>query len=145
MASAGDIGIGAGKGALAGAGAGAMFGPWGVLIGGLVGAIAGGIGGKYEGDAKDEMVANQEKAADTQGKANETAARRNAAAMYKQAAANPRATSATMFRKAELQREANTNYVDIRDRGNAFRAVDDKATKQGQFYGKTNVVANKAA
>jgi phage tail tape-measure protein len=151
MASWGDIGIGAGKGALAGASTGAMIGSaWpglgtliGGIIGGIVGLFAGGVEGNYEGNERDGMVANQQKAADIQNEANETAARRNAAAMYKQAAADPKATSATMFRKAELQRDANTNYADIRDRGNPFHAANDKASKQ--FYGKTNVAANKAA
>lgn len=140
-----DILIGAGKGGLTGAGSGAMIGSsfpgYGTLIGGaigfVVGAIGGGVAGNVEGNAKDDMVAKQNQAADAQGKASETSARNAAAAMFKQAAADPRATSATMFKKGELLRSANTNYASIRDNGNPFNAVDDKATKQ--FYGKANV------
>lgn len=135
MAGWDDIGIGAGKGALAGASTGAACGGWvGAIVGGVIGAVAGGVGGKVEGDAKEEMVVKQDQAAEAQGQANETAARRQAAAMLAQAAADRNNTSATMFTKAKLQREANTNYADIRDKAEPFTAVEKK-----QFYG------NKAA
>lgn len=140
-----DIAIGAGKGAITGASSGAMIGsaftPIGTIIGGIIGAVVGGaIGGyagKVEGDAKDDMVAQQEQAADAQGKANESAARRQAAMMFAQASADPKNTSATMFTKVKLQREANTNYADIRDKAEPFQKVE-----KNQFYGKT---ATKAA
>lgn len=149
----GDIAIGAGKGAATGAIAGAYLGSVfpgignivGAVVGGIIGAIAGGVEGKMEGDEKDEMVANQQEAATAQDLASQSAARRSAAAMHEQAAADPRGTSSTILRKTQLQREANTNYADIRDTGNPFRSVDDKATKLSQNYGKPAVTTKVAA
>lgn len=139
-----DTMIGGLKGVVAGAGSGFLIGgPLGALIGGTVGGAAGGVEGHYEGEARDEMVANAQKSADAQGKANETSARRNAAALYTQAAANPTNTSATMFEKARLQSEANSGFAAIKDKGNPFTPVEDKAGKQ--FYGKTKTSATKVA
>lgn len=128
------------KGAVTGAIAGfEIGGPWGALAGGIIGAGLGTAEGIYTENEKEKMVENQEQAANAQDLANQSAARRAAAAMHEQAAADPRGTSATILRKTQLQREANTNYADVRDKGNPFNVTDEKASKRIQYYGKVDV------
>lgn len=126
-----DIAIGAGEGLLTGATSGFMVGNWvGAIVGGAIGLGLGLYKGVKVDEGKTELEANQKHAADVQNIANETDARNKAAAMFRQAAADPRATSATMFKKAELQRNASDNYADIRDKAEPFAPVEKK-----QFYG----------
>lgn len=142
-----DTIVGGIKGSLMGAVAAAQLSggnPYAIIAGAVIGGVAGNIEGYNEGEEKNELEDKSQKSATAAKQNQELNARRQADAMYKAAAADPKASSATMFRKAGLTREASNNYAAIRDQGNAFRPADDKATKQHQFYGKTAAVSKAA-
>lgn len=106
----------------------------------LGGSIGGGVDAKLQSD---DIVAKQKQAGAAQVTQSQTSGRRQAAAIYNQAAASG-TSSSMVFTMAKLQREAKTNFANIRDSGIPFSPVDDKATKLAHNYGKpiaTKVIA----
>lgn len=139
-----EILIGGVKGSLAGGAAGASFSggnPYAIVAGAVIGGIAGHVEAYYEGEEKDQMVSNQKKTADESKRINEVMARKQARAAHEAAMNNQAASSDQMFTKASLQREADTNYASVRDKGNPFVArekFESQKTAQ-QFYGRPEV------
>ncbi len=130
------------QGSMAGAATGASFGGlYGAIIGAVIGGVAGHIQGYYAGEAKDKAAAKQKNAIEQQGRINETQARRQARQMTEAAMSKPTATSDTLFRETQLQREVSpSGRAQIADRGNPFHSTEDRTDKRvpvaPQFYGQ---------
>jgi hypothetical protein len=140
--------IGGVKGSLAGGAAGASFtggNPYGAIVGAIIGGVAGHVEAYYEGDEKEKIVANQKKTATESSHINETLARRQARAAHEAAMNSQVASSDQLFTKAALQREADTNYASVRDKGNPFTADNEKRSQRPapapQFYGNVERTA----
>lgn len=102
-------------------------------------ALGGAVGGAVDNEnAADESEAKQKQASEKQSKINEDIARRQARGAYEAAMNNPTASSDSLFTKAALQREANTNYASVSDKGNPFtgdKKNEQRAPVAPQFYG----------
>lgn len=138
--------IGGVKGSLAGGVAGAQFtggNPYGIIAGAIIGGVAGHVEAYYEGEEKDKMVDNQKKTVDESKRINELTARKQARAAHEAAMNNQAASSDQLFTKASLQREADTNYASVRDKGNPFvsREKSGERPPAQQFYGRPEVAA----